>query len=565
MSYTRKSIFACAPATTRGQAVQLGSDPKGQNFLYTNGKSVIIRNIANPEIATEYTQHSAPTTVARYSPSGYYIASGDVHGNVRIWDTIQAEQILKNEVKVIAGRINDIAWDSESKRIIAVGDGKERHGHAFMFDTGSSAGEISSHFKVINSVSIRQQRPFRAATGSDDFTVVFYHGAPYKYNLTIKDHTGFVQSVKFSPDGEKLVTAGSDKKIFLYEGKTGSKLTDLSEAAGENAHSGGVYAVSWSPDSKQLLTSSGDKTAKIWDIETQKVVQTFEFSESVDDLQIGNLWQGEHLISLSLSGDINYLSQNSPSPVRVVKYNLSLIVIHMCGPVKKEDKMISIGMDDTLRIVDVESKSFRSSIVPTGSLPKSLAASKDGKIFLATLKDVQIIKDERSVYSVSVPSPPGAIALNPAGTEIVVGCEDTKVRIYKVKGDELEEENEQLTGNKGAITAITYSPDGSLLAVGDSQGKILAYDAKSKKNKDFYWNLHNARINSIAWSPDSLHAVSGSLDTNIYIWSVEKPMKSIAIKGAHQINVNGVSFRDNNTVVSVGQDACVKSWTIQHH
>lgn len=92
------------------------------------------------------------TTVAKYSPSGYYIASGgthyhshydyyyyyyyfidsiillllDVQGNVRIWDATQEEQILKNEVKVIAGRINDIDWDFESKRLIAVGEGRER-------------------------------------------------------------------------------------------------------------------------------------------------------------------------------------------------------------------------------------------------------------------------------------------------------------------------------------------------------------------------------------------------------------------------------------------------------
>jgi hypothetical protein len=29
--------------------------------------------------------------------------------------------------KVISGRINDLAWDSESKRIIAVGEGRERY------------------------------------------------------------------------------------------------------------------------------------------------------------------------------------------------------------------------------------------------------------------------------------------------------------------------------------------------------------------------------------------------------------------------------------------------------
>lgn len=30
----------------------------------------------NPVIVKEYTGHSANTTVARYSPSGYYVASG---------------------------------------------------------------------------------------------------------------------------------------------------------------------------------------------------------------------------------------------------------------------------------------------------------------------------------------------------------------------------------------------------------------------------------------------------------------------------------------------------------
>src|SRR4051794_17412060 len=89
-----------------------------------------------------------------------------------------------------------------------------RYGHAFLFDTGSSVGEVIGHSKVINSVSIRQKRPVRAATASDDFTVVFFHGPPFKQKLTIKDHTAFVQGVRFSPDGSSFVTIGSDKKVI---------------------------------------------------------------------------------------------------------------------------------------------------------------------------------------------------------------------------------------------------------------------------------------------------------------------------------------------------------------
>jgi WD repeat-containing protein 1 (actin-interacting protein 1) len=83
----------------------LGGDPKGKNFLYTNGNSVIIRDIEvrlyilfvvnkqlinfyfvyffvkNPAISDVYTEHSCAVNVAKYSPSGFYIASGGMRSN----------------------------------------------------------------------------------------------------------------------------------------------------------------------------------------------------------------------------------------------------------------------------------------------------------------------------------------------------------------------------------------------------------------------------------------------------------------------------------------------------
>ena len=86
------------------------------------------------------------------------------------------------EYHIISGRINDIAWDGESQRIIAVGDGRERFGHCITADSGNSVGEVSGHSKVINAVAMRAMRPFRAATVSDDMAMCFLHGAPFKFN-----------------------------------------------------------------------------------------------------------------------------------------------------------------------------------------------------------------------------------------------------------------------------------------------------------------------------------------------------------------------------------------------
>ena len=59
---------------------------------------------------------------------------------------------------------------------------------------------------------------------------------------------------------------------------------------------------------------------------------TFTFGEDVLDQQVGCLWQGDTLVSLSLSGDLNYLDINNPGkPLRVIKVRIVLFfsfIIH---------------------------------------------------------------------------------------------------------------------------------------------------------------------------------------------------------------------------------------------
>lgn len=81
-----------------------------------------------------------------------------------------------------------------------------------------------------------------------------------------------------------------------------------------------VSQVSWSPDSTQLISASGDKTVKLWDVGSGTTVTTFNMGADVLDQQLGCLWQKNHLLSVSLSGYINYLDRNNPDrPLRTVK------------------------------------------------------------------------------------------------------------------------------------------------------------------------------------------------------------------------------------------------------
>ncbi|KAG8832221.1 WD40 repeat-like protein [Serendipita sp. 399] len=537
--------------------------------------------------------HIQPTTVASISPSGYYCASADVAGNVRVWDIVGEENVLKLETRAFAGKINDLSWDGESKRIIAVGDGRERFGHAFMFDTGSSAGEISGHSKAINAVSLRHQRPFRAVTASDDTQIMFYQGAPYKYEKTIRTHTKFVQDVRYAPSGDLFVSVGSDARVFVYDGKTGDVVADL----GENVHNGTIFAAGWSSDSKHFATSSADKTVKLFDAATQKVVNSWTIGSGLLDQQCGNTWVGEHEIaSLSLNGNINVIDKRSGEIARVLygptkgvtastidssgtifagSFDGRVVSVTANGTVEpiagsghinhvsgitaslSTSKLYSVAYDDTFR--EFASTGFSATSLSTTAQPKGIASGERGAVFVATLSGIEAIVEGRKVSNLPVTYVPSSIAAT--GVTVAVGGEDNGVYLYSWDGSKLIQST-KLDSNRGVVSSLAFSPDGALLAAGDSSGKLMLYSVTETKLVTSRWAGHSGRINAVVFHPGGKHVASGSLDTNIFVWSVEKPLRKLSIPNAGMGGVNMVQWIGENTIASAGADASIRTWEV---
>lgn len=70
-------------------------------------------------------------------------------------------------------------------------------------------------------------------------------------------------------------------------------------------------------------------------------------------------------------------------------------------------------------------------------------------------------------------------------------------------------------------------------------------------------------MTSVDWSPDGKFALSGSLDTNVHVWSLASPGKRIKVGNAHKDGVNGVVWLSNGKVASTGADAAVKRWKVE--
>lgn len=612
MSFSSVSIWASLPRTQRGQPVVLGTDPKGEKLLYGHGNSVIIRDIKNPAISEMYTEHSVPVMVAKWAPSGYYICSADIHGKVRIWDTVNAEHLLKAEYQPLGGAIRDLVWSPDSQRIAVVGDGRGKFSHVFMMDTGASVkGDLSGHSKVINSVDWKSSRPFRLVTGAEDNKVALFEGPPFQFMCTKTEHQKYVQVVRFSPNGENFASGGFDGRLFVYDGKTG----EIARELGDPAHKGGVYGLSWAPDNKRVLSASGDKTCKIWQADTGELLAEYSMGDQVEDQQVSCIWTAaNHLLSLSLSGFINYINPDQPgAPERIIKGHSSPITRIAASPDGRQlytsamdgfitrwevatgenervagkghgnqvtglvvleagvdggaGKIFTTGIDDTLQVVEPCQLSYTGKAVGLSSQPRNMCLwtrpGQDSGAAVVTVNDITLVDANETVASTTATAYEGlSVAVSADGALLATGGADNKLRIYTVSGTALSES--KVLDHLGAVTGVTFSRCGLYLAACDAYRKVKVYNTSDWSPAiKAEWGFHNAKINCIAFSPNSELVASGSLDTTVIVWSMKTPNKRVTIQKCHPMSqVTDLLWLDDSSLVTVGHDATVKRWTI---
>lgn len=113
-------------------------------------------------------------------------------------------------------------------------------------------------------------------------------------------HDGWVEAVAFSPNGEFVATAGADRVAKVWSVTDGRPIATLS------GHTGFLRDLAWSRDGRRLFTGAEDGLVFEWDSTTWKQTRQIEFGESNDQQGQNPSLSGVH--GLSVSRDDRWLA-----------------------------------------------------------------------------------------------------------------------------------------------------------------------------------------------------------------------------------------------------------------
>jgi len=146
-------------------------------------------------------------------------------------------------------------------------------------------------------------------------------------------HDDVIHSARFSPDGQRIATAGADKYMRTFDIASTEMLRRF------EGHTNYVLGLSWKGDGQTLVTASADSTIKVWDAETADQKRTISnFGKHVTQVR----FVGDTDNVVSSCGDRIVRMHNSQNGGNVRTFNGADQWLH-CVDVSADSTIVAAG------------------------------------------------------------------------------------------------------------------------------------------------------------------------------------------------------------------------------
>ena len=382
----------------------------------------------------------------------------------------------------------------------------------------------------------------------------------------------------FSPDG-KILACGEGQHVKLWDTTTGELITTF------RGHIGIVHYLAFSPDGSILASASEDGTVLYWNIkaEDQLPPNITEHTAEVETISFMN--GSSTLASVAHSGiitlwDLETLQRTThrtKTAFENTRYWLETIPLAFSPDgTKLASKGIlntpaePLGTTPRIRLIDVTTGQELTSLnYSNENVTPHLTFSPDGKtvVFSAhghTYGKIRLWHTETDkILDIPFSDQPEwitAVVFSPDGNRLVAGTSDGKVQMWDAEtGDHLTTFFEKLPPHSGPLKNLTFSSDGSLLAVVYQRQIHLLGSPRTPHFKEISFEPDMFWYGSV-FSPDNALLILSLFDGGIQLRDVTtgKVLKTL---DGHTDSPSVLSFSpDGKTLVSAGGDGTILLW-----
>ena len=396
---------------------------------------------------------------------------------------------------------------------------------------------------------------------------------------------GYVDTFTFTPDGTKLLTGASDGTIMLWDIDSGSVIRTYKIApySPEYRYLCPVSAISFSPDGKKFIAAykgySGPFTsnsnlyegnlARIWDVNTGQILITIEGHKEFVNSAVFSP-DGTKVATCSGTSDTNAKDKtakvwDSTTGKEIISFEGHASGVNSIIFSSDSTKLLTGGYDHCAILWDLSTGQQILKCSEPNCDILDVALSPDSKkiITFGKGKSPFIIWDAVTGKTVKVLDS----AANDSFFHSAFFSTSGKILAFSGIMNELklwDTENNQIIHTYKispfftSYNHVTFSNDESKVFAATSNA-IVIWNTDSEKYVKTVGG-HSAKIPCLAYSPDGLYTVSGSLDSTVIIWDM-KTHKEVRRLSGHSSEINSISLSpDGKKIASSSYDNSVKIW-----